>query len=60
LPFDALDEPDDGVDDGDAAEAAIVVAYNTAPPTPPTNIDPATAAARTALRTPFMPICLLR
>jgi hypothetical protein len=66
FPLDVLEpgppEPalDDGLGDGDAAEAVTVdAAYKTAPATPPTNIDPATAAARTALRTPFTAPSLL-
>jgi hypothetical protein len=51
---------EDGLGDGDAAEAvSVVAAYSTAPPTPPTNIDPAIAAARTPLRIPFTVVCLL-
>jgi hypothetical protein len=56
----ALDPPD-GLGDGDAADAAIVVAYSAAPPTPPTTIDPATIAATANFRTPFnicLPPCL--
>jgi len=43
----------DGLGDGDAAEAAIVVAYSAAPPIPPMSIEPATAPATTNLRTPL-------
>lgn len=51
---DELDELEDGLGDADAAEAVSMVAlYTTAPATPPTNIDPATAAARTLFRIPF-------
>ena len=59
LPVDELDgleepEDEDGVGDGLAAEAVrVVAAYRTAPPTPPTSIDPAMAAAMAVLRIPF-------
>jgi len=59
LPVEEL-EPDDGVGDGDAADAAMVVAYSAAPPTPPMSIEPATTPAATnfrALSTIFMASC---
>src|SRR2546421_9818093 len=47
-------ELEDGFGEGLAAEAVSMVApYSTAPPTPPTSIDPAMAAAATVLRTPI-------
>src|SRR6266550_4968316 len=52
LPDDVLDE---GLGDGDAAEAVSTVAlYITAPATQPTSIEPAIAAAATDLRIPFI------
>jgi hypothetical protein len=59
LPGVVLLDPLDGLGDGDAADAAIVVAYSAAPPIPPTSIDPAAVAATANFRTPFSILCLL-
>jgi hypothetical protein len=57
LPDEVLDE---GLGDGEAAEAVSTEAlYTTAPATPPTNIDPAIAAAATDLRIPFTSFLLV-
>ena len=45
--------PGDGLGEVAAEAEMVVAAYRTAPPTPPTNIDPAMAAAAIDLRIPF-------